>query len=409
MARSVFDRDQKKITILVHTESIINDPGAIEYLISANRLSAISVLFMPIIHSSDLVLCEMGSYVFDCGEHSQTMSLVFPEGKTVFRYTLGADEKSHQEMKEIAERHILSGSFSSSMIDYIVTNSENTVKTEPDIPILNVQQCQEILRLFLVHTSQYQITEFEEVDESFYYSYKHRALFSEFQNYWSAVCRKKEKDDWAEALDKRLELISICLDKCLIEANKNQNNCTVMHLRYHVAYLILLVTGTFDNLAWIINTQYGLDLGKFDIDLRKEKFLKKVKEHSSAIYDLISNELFTAEINSVREVRDRIVHRQYIQTGTGGNIRNKYMNSYLFIDREVYDLLKNAGFHDIGETLLTTNEAFIHLEPFIYFVKAVITRNVNTLLRIIAEERYGAKDSYEMWDFLGFPCEPYVL
>lgn len=38
---------------------------------------------------------------------------------------------------------------------------------------------------------QFQISEHTSIDETGYYIYKHKQLFSEFQNYWSAVCKKE--------------------------------------------------------------------------------------------------------------------------------------------------------------------------------------------------------------------------
>lgn len=410
MASSIFDSNKNEITILVHTESILKDPDTIDFLLTANKLSAISILFMPVINPQSEIPFQTGKYTYEFSEKTVTLSLVFSK-VTVFRACFNKNLYQLSELEKIAETCILNGNFSSPHIDYILSDQ---IKTPPingsKIQIVSVKQCREILRLFLVNTKQYSVSERYTIDETLYYLYKHKAIFCEFQNYWNAVYKDKEISDWADALGKRLELLAVCLDKCLIETYKEQNNCTAMYLQYHVGYLILLMTSTYDNLAWLINIQYKLEIdNKYDVDLKKRDFLKRIKDHSSSIHSLLSNKLFIAELDVIRELRDKIVHRQYIQTGVGVDMLHKSKTCYLHIKQSIYTSLLKAKFVSQEKVLLAGEDAFIPIRSVIYFLRNVITKNVNQILKKITSEQYETKDNILIWKLFSFPCEPYVL
>ena len=112
--------------------------------------------------------------------------------------------------------------------------------------------------------------------------------------------------------------MTICFDQCKIEAYKSQNNTTVMYLKYHLSHLLLLITGTFDNLAWIINNQYDLKLHRMKIDLRGKDFKEAVENRSPEIHEILTDEEIVAIIDAIRELRDRIVHRDFIKAIRGG-------------------------------------------------------------------------------------------
>ena len=155
--------------------------------------------------------------------------------------------------------------------------------------------------------------------------------------------------------------------------------------------------------------QYKLHLSKFDVDLRKKKYHNAIEPFSQAIYQIITSDQFSKEIDAIRELRDHIVHRSFIQTGTGEFIRSKQRVSLLHIKQDVYNLLLKAGFKTSESLLITNNFVFILFEDFINFIREVIVRVVNSLIKVIAEEKYGANETYIMWELFQFPNKPYVL
>ena len=410
MSQNVFDVNKKEISILVHTESILDDPKSLDFFCSARKMLPITIYFMPITHSEKTFFLTTGKYVQQQDGNTTCVSLAFLQCAVhVCSFQETDREENLKSYAERAEEHILSGRFSSTLFDYIVTNQPNTVVENPKALLVDAHQCKEILRLFLIHSKQYLITEYLSIDEFGYYLYKHREVFSEFQNYWSAVCSVGITDDWANALDNRLKLMTLCMDSCMIEANKTQNNQTAMHLQYHVAYLLLLVTGTFDNLAWIINKQYELNLTKFDVDLRRGKFHEAIKCVSHAIYQIITDDQFITEIEAIRVLRDHVVHREFIQYVTGGDGKRQPRNSYLFIDRAVCDLLLKAGFVPDRHAHITGNNACIPFKGFVEFIREMIVRIVNTIIKVIAEEKYNSSKAYVIWKVFNFPTKPYIL
>ena len=207
-------------------------------------------------------------------------------------------------------------------------------------------------------------------------------------------------------MDNRLWLMSICFDNCKIEALKKQNNVTVMHLKYHISYLLLLMTGTLDNLAWLINNLYELKIEEDDrkkIDLIKNAFKNKVKTKSLELFDFLNSDSIADKILAIRELRDRIVHRDFMKIVRGDN------DSSLWMDNIVYNKLKVAGFSEDKIKVKTKDWCFIDILDFISFVETVIIKMVDNILNIISREIYKSEEKYEMWKFLELPHEPYVL
>src|SRR5699024_6972640 len=121
------------------------------------------------------------------------------------------------------------------------------------------------------------LTEHASCGETLYYIYYHKKLFAAFQTFWSACVASGNLSEWEGALDDRLLLFSVCLDQAKIEAYKDQNNTTAMYLKYHVAYLLLLITGTLDNIAWLINNLYNMGMEENErnkVDLLSKDFRK---------------------------------------------------------------------------------------------------------------------------------------
>lgn len=408
--KNVFSDNANRISILVHTEKFLDDSSALEFLCNANKLSHIHIYFMP-------VLTEQKTFNLNIGKYSYFKDGIFTNVVINFADYSGVISIHHhlqEDMKDIdifrlSEESIINGQLASDQFDYVVTREVFTDQEKCDIPVIMLERCKEILRLFLVNGKQYEVREHEYIDETFYYIYKHKQVFSEFQNYWSAVIKKEVNCNWADALDNRLCLLVMCLDQCKIETYKRQNNVSVMHLKYHLSYLIMLITGTFDNLAWIINNQYELKLDRMKIDLKGGRFKNAIKEKSQAIYDVLDGDYTKTGIDAIREIRDCIVHRDFIKAIRGGNSRYKYETCYFWLDDDIYELFEKAGFEKTGVKIKTANEAFIDMHDFICFLESRVVKITNSLLQIIANEIYGAKNSYQIWKILNFSGEPYVL
>ena len=184
-----------------------------------------------------------------------------------------------------------------------------------------------------------------------------------------------------------------------------------MYLKYHVAYLLLLITGTLDNIAWLINNLYNMGMEENErnkVDLLSKDFRKKLQPKSSRIYNVIKDNNFIDKIRAVRELRNRIVHRDFIDTvrfrGVDGEIRD-----YLWADKTVVEKLEKAGFAKENFIIRISDNAASDILALIHFLQDTTIEIVNKLLIIIADEVYQSRDQYTIWKLLGFSREPYVL
>jgi len=100
---------------------------------------------------------------------------------------------------------------------------------------------------------------------------------------------------------------------------------------YDFAFSILLVTGIFDNLAWLICKIYEIELSKMDIKLiipdeeKKRKFIKAVEEKCSCLSDFLSMELTQAKISLVYPIRDTVVHLSFWEMKLSQYIFSSYV------------------------------------------------------------------------------------
>lgn len=408
--KNVFSDNAEEIAILVYTEKFLNDSDALSFFCNANKISRIRIYFMPVLAKSKDCQLPVGEYSYFKDRVFTNVIIKFNDCSGV----VSIHKRLPQNMDDTAiyrlsEKNIINGQLASEMFDYIVTKDFFPEQEQCDIPVISLEQCKEVLRLFLVQRKQFIVCEHEYIDETFYYIYKRKQLFSEFQNYWSAVIKNEVEYDWAYALDNRLCMLTMCLDQCKIEAYKRQNNLTVMNLKYHISYLILLITGTFDNLAWIINNQYKLELDRSKIDLRKNQFKNEIKKKSKAIYGILKSEYVKTGIDAIRELRDRIVHRDFIKTTRYSYSKYKYETSYFWWDDKTYNLFIKAGFENSNVKIKAKDDIYIDMQGFICFLESRIVKITNDLLKIIAKEIYGTTDVYEIWKLLGLPVKPYIL
>lgn len=409
--KNVFSDNVDGISILVHTEEFLNDSEVLEYFCNANKLTKIRIYFMPVLSKKDDCKLNVGEYSYFTEGLFTNVVISFADCSSVVSIHHHLPKNiSDIDIYRLSEENILNGQLVSDLFDYVVTKNKFTGEEKCDIPVISLERCKEILRLFLVQRKQFSVSEHHNIDETFYYIYKHKQLFSEFQNYWSAVIKNEEQINWADALDNRLCMLTICLDQCKIEAYKRQNNLTVMHMKYHLSYLLLLITGTFDNLAWIINNQYELGLNRMKIDLRGSAFKKAINEKSAAISNLLEANYTKTAIDAIRELRDCIVHRDFIKMVMCGNSECNYETCCFWLNDDTYNLFMKAGLEESSVKIKVKDDVFIDMHDFILFLESRVVKITNELLKIIADEIYGATDTYEIGKMLGLSEEePYVL
>ena len=410
--RNVFS-DKTEISLLIHTQSYLENGAALKYLSDADKLEGINIFFMPMLNGNVSNL-PLGRYIHN-RESNRTFSILkFPQCSGVVKiHNMPDAQISDVEYCESTEQSILQGQCVSNLFDYIVTEKSAPDPFDCEIPVISLSECREILRLRMICCGDYHVSEHFRIEETLYYIYRHKYIFPSYQQFWSS-CVENNNLDWADALDNRLNLMARCLDQCKISAYKRIDNNSIMHIKYHLSYLFLLITGAFDNLAWLMNNLYQMELekrsgGHFNIDLKKTVFQDVLKEKSKNVYSVISDTLFQCRLDAIRELRDRIVHRDFLQAYRGGNANSRNETSYFDADSVFYSKLKQAGFSDSNVAIKIGTRNLLYMIPFINFLEMITVKMIDDMLKVITKDIYGKKENIVLWELFEFPCEPYVL
>ena len=255
--------------MLVYTQSFICDKESFQYFKNAGLLKKISIYYMPLLDKQGKLLpIETGYYKHTPEENAIRTSIEFSDCASGLFVSSNVPQKTEDDLDEKAEKCILHNRLNN-LFDYIVASDAWCEDHEEYDNIVSYSEAKDILRLFLIQKKDFEMVNNFYVDESLYYIYRYKELFQEYQNFWTSTLKGKNnvEIDTANALGNRLLLFSMCMDNASIEAYKAQNNTTAMHIKYHVSYLLLLITGSFDSLAWLINDLYGLG---FEIKKRNE-------------------------------------------------------------------------------------------------------------------------------------------
>ena len=96
------------------------------------------------------------------------------------------------------------------------------------------------------------------------------------------------------------------------------------------------------------------------IDLLKKEFRQKIEKKSFRIHEILVKNDFINRVEAIRELRDRIVHRDFINTIFSRRADGSNQN-YLWVDRTVSDKLKKAGFPTKGFILKISDETSIDI------------------------------------------------
>lgn len=412
--RNVFSEQSESITMLVYTQSFLSEKSAFQYFNNANSLETIIIYYMPLLAQSDISLqIETGSYIHTPKGNTICTTIKFCDiSKDVYLAANAPQRKTDDELSKKTEEILLRNQLGPRLFDYVVASDEWCKKHKEFDSVLPYSEAKEILRLFLIKNKKFEVINNYFCDEFSYYIYRHKVLFQEYQNFWSSTIQKKNETDidTASALGNRLLLFSICIDNLSIEAYKIQNNTTAMHLLYHMSFLLLLITGTFDSLAWIINNLYGLgfeEKKRHQIDLINKDFRKAVKQKSPLLHSILSGISFINKVEAIRELRDRIVHRNYINTISSGDKDNR--KNYLWIDQTASDKLIKAGFDEKNYFMKHEDFNAIDILGFLRYLKMTTINIVDCFLKCISNEIYHTADIYSIWEMLRFPAEPFVL
>jgi hypothetical protein len=143
-----------------------------------------------------------------------------------------------------------------------------------------------------------------------------------------------------------------------------------MSLYHLVEYMIVLITGIFDNLALLTAECFHIKLDKMNISLSREsgkRFLEKVKMINPILKQHIDT--FRDFINLVYTFREKVSHQEGLSQLYSPIAHN--WSSFIKIDPEIWDYIKRCGdgyseYKYISKWGVLKRESDIILDPYFF-------------------------------------------
>ena len=322
--------------------------------------------------------------------------------------------------------------------DYFVTNVKDSFfssKLKKDRDICP-KSAIELIRILLVNSGYFFIKPNLSVNEGYYYLFRFKKLFHEYQFAWSVVVGTYGKSmpeeifSQFDSLSTRLELLCRAADKTSYYALKWPNNDTQDNTLYHFGYLIMLITGVFDDLAWIINGLYNLRLDKRDVVIKippnkvSTKFYNSLKPVNNDLFNYLTHEETQKKILLFYPIRDSLQHRQFMKGIRYSNKSQDCEKNLFRISNEAAMTIKNVSMddgRDYGIELVLEEQSYIDAHKFTMKALEIISQIVNNTMNYIDWDQYAMVLSDEQRDnlymsknlfnsglgkFLGWEAEP---
>lgn len=379
--KTPFDRtynDYPLIRILIHTDSLADD------ILNKEKV-AISLLRMTHFHFLDIhftpssnidvldVMSKYGVEPCDYIYHEDFVTLRGKNFETVItlntnkeRLLMGTYDNSKLKLIDIIAGH-------SDNYDYFVVGKydglhQSITKRKTDI---SPEDGIELIRILLVNLGHFYVVPGYKVNEGYYYLYRFKKIFSEFQPAWSIIVSgqgygsiSQEVVNQFDSLSQRLEFICRATDKVSYYSLKQSNNDTQDNTLYHFGYLIMLITGIFDDLAWILTHIYKLRLNRMEVVLKepvkKKRFYGQLSEKNKELYNFLTTDHTQNLIKMFYPIRDALQHRQFIK-GMKFSDTDGYNDNVFALPEFTVDIMKEITY-DIKEY----GFIFSHKDTFLF-------------------------------------------
>lgn len=185
------------------------------------------------------------------------------------------------------------------------------------------------LRLCLVCSRHFLVRPQFRINKGFYYLYRMHRCFPEFQPAWIIVSIAGEQllppglHDQTISLGLRLQHLVRAIDESLIAALRTPGNDTEADYLYHLSNLVLLISGAYDDIAWLICHSYRLSLKGQSVTLKLDRqghsrLLNAVRAANPTLVAHLSAADTRERIESIYPLRDRLQHREFLRTVSTG-------------------------------------------------------------------------------------------
>jgi len=319
-----FNIDKKPwLSILIHSDSI-NNPEEISTFIELNNTEYVEIDVTPTDNQELLKLYSKKSIqvpTYDTGNGHIVMKYDNGFKNARFLFPSKDDYLSHCSSKLTAEDIIFSSSY-----DFFITDLIDPYFKKRKIKnAQSIEYVKNIIRIIFSNNNIYLYRPNFKINEGYYYLMRFKTIFSCYQDPWSIIVHSRDENkkvfDNMASLSTRLVFICKAYEKTAYFTLLKVNNDTFDNLLYHLGYFIMLCTGAFDDLAWIIMNLYEIRLSRMQIALKQKKFKDKIEMKNPTLFKLLNNEDFITKLESFYPIRDALQHRNFLSGYTvhGGN------------------------------------------------------------------------------------------
>jgi hypothetical protein len=440
--KNPFDRDPQSVPLIrfmLHTKSLSSElltkDSPAHRLVKLNSFKEVEIMPLPtadndirkILNVDGLVHTEYYSHDSGIGLKASDGSIygvVSHPPKNIWEPIISNSEVALADL------------FASDICDYLVVGAN-----EPSLKckvardnIITAEQALELVRILLTAHGRFYISAKLPTKEGFYYLYRFKRLYKDFQHAWTVATYARRKGlsekihDHLASLGTRLEFICRAYDKVAFFSLKTANHDDQSNQLYHLTFFVMLITGVFDNLAHIIKEFYHMPIkGRIDISLRvpedgkPTKLYQLLQSKNAILYGFLAKSDTQRDIKVFYPLRDSLVHRE-LPTGVQLHQSSKPGKNVFELNSETAEELKKKS--DVLTFISRGNPCFLDPLPFIGWAQEATITLVNrvlssidwdsvciTLPREVQDKIRASNESFErgVGQFLQWPAEPLYL
>lgn len=137
--------------------------------------------------------------------------------------------------------------------------------------VITIKRALDLTRLILISHEYFKLSQAWQASEFEYYAYRFRNYFKHIAWFTAFSVKVKSNpllNDFIDSLSTRFELWCRAVDRARIHSMRGSKVDKFQNTLYDFNYYVLLTTGMFENLAWIINYAYGLG---FNRDIARDR------------------------------------------------------------------------------------------------------------------------------------------
>jgi hypothetical protein len=408
--KNPFDRDPRSVPLLrfvLHSKSLSSEilvsDGPAFNLIKMNTFKEIKLISLPCTNDDvKKILRENNILLSEYHSDDTTVELDLSDG-SLYGVIGGFTKRLPNNLWEqfVPNSEVTHADFtaSNSIGDYLVVgmNDPSLKRKVLKDQIITAEQALELIRIMFTYHGLYYIEPNIPINEGFYYLYRFKKLFYNYQYVWTIAAYGQGKgfnekvQDHLASLATRLEFVCRAYDKIAFFSLRTANHDYQSKQLYHLVYFIMLITGIFDSLAHIINVFYDMNLKRKSVSLRvseddksqrTSKYFQKLQQKNSSLFQYIAKKEIQNNINTFYPLRDSLQHRELL---AGALLRqgSEPDKNIFILTSETAEEFKKLGISPDFIEGIGSKFCFLDALSFVKWAQLSVTLIVNNVLSLI--------------------------